>query len=87
MAMPRGLKESTGPVELVDDTPKGAPADRVQYRVLDNIRPVHDPTVVRHPNDDLYPLGVPDGRILCWETKRKTLDGLPELDGGREEGG
>ena len=85
MAMPRGLKESTGPVELVDDTPKGAPADRVQYRVLDNIRSVDDPTVVRRPNDDLYPLGVPDRRILCWETKRETLDGLPELEEGKME--
>ena len=85
MAMPRGLKESTGPVELVDDTPEGAPADRVQYRVLDNIRPVNDPTVVRRPNDDLYPLGVPDRRILCWETKREKIEGLPILE-EREDG-
>ena len=33
MAVPRGQKEVTGPVELEDTTPKDASADKVQYSV------------------------------------------------------
>ena len=33
MAVPRGQKEATGPVELEDTTPKDALADKVQYSI------------------------------------------------------
>ena len=77
MAVPRGLKEGTGPVELEDTTPKDASADEVQYSIRETIRDSGDPSVVR---DNVEPLDSVDRRIICWETRRPTLDKLPDLD-------
>ena len=77
MAVPRGLKEATGPVELEDTTPKNVSEKEVQYSIRDTIRDSGDPSVGRNNVD---PLDSVDRRIICWETRRPTLDKLPDLD-------
>ena len=77
MAVPRGQKEVTGPVELEDTTPKDVSADEVQYSVRKTIRDSGDPSVVC---ENVKPLDSVDRRIICWETRRPTLDKLPDLD-------
>ena len=77
MAVTRGLKEGTGPVELEDTTPKDASADEVQYSIRETIRDSEDPSVVCN---NVEPLDSVDRRIICWETKRPMLDKLPDLD-------
>ena len=77
MAVPRGRKEATGPVELEDTTPKNVSAKEVQYSIRDTIRDSGDPSVDR---DNVEPLDSVDRRIICWETRRPTLDKLPDID-------
>ena len=78
MAVPRGRKEVTGPVELEDTTPKDATADEVQYSIRDKIRDSSDLSV--NNRDNVEPLDSVDRRIICWETRRPTLDKLPDID-------
>ena len=62
MAVPRGLKEGTGPVELEDTTPKDASVDKVQYLIRETIRDSGDPSVVRN---NVEPLDCVDRWIIC----------------------
>ena len=77
MAVSRGQKEVIGPVELEDTTPKDASADEVQYSIRKTIHDSGDPSVVCK---NVEPLDSVDRRIICWETRRPTLDKLPDID-------